>query len=46
MQICAEDQWVGSFAKRLPGPAGLNDTERTSAGFGHVEALERVAVRR
>jgi hypothetical protein len=30
----------------LPEPAGFNGTERTSAGFGSVEALERVAVRR
>jgi cytochrome c peroxidase len=30
----------------LPDPAGLSGTERTSAEFGHAEALERVAVRR
>jgi cytochrome c peroxidase len=33
-------------ASALPGPAGLSGTERTSAGFGRAEALERVAVRR
>jgi cytochrome c peroxidase len=30
----------------LPEPAGLNGTERSSAGFGRAEAPERVAVRR
>ena len=37
---------VSGFATALPEPAGLNGTERTSAGCGRAEALERVAVRR
>jgi cytochrome c peroxidase len=32
------------FASALPEPAGLNGTERTSAGFDRAEAPERVAV--
>jgi cytochrome c peroxidase len=37
---------ASGFASALPEPAGLNGTERTSAGFDRAEALERVAVRR
>jgi hypothetical protein len=38
--------WPLGFASALPEPAERNGTERTSAGSGRAEALERVAVRR
>jgi cytochrome c peroxidase len=37
---------ASGFASALPDEAGLNGTERNSAGVDRSEALERVAVRR